>query len=329
MNPEESLQSVGATTGERALREALAASYVLERELGRGGMATVYLARDLRHRRLVAIKVLYPELSATLGAERFLREIELTASLQHPHILPLFDSGTADGLLYYVMPYVQGESLGARLAREGPLAVDEAVRIACEVAEALAYAHSLGVVHRDVKPENILLQAGHALVADFGIALAVEQAGESRMTRTGISLGTPQYMSPEQAAGHRGVDARADVYALGAVLYEMLVGEPPITGPTPQTTLARVVTERPRPLATLRAAVPAHVNRAVMTALAKLPATGLRPRADGGGARRRGARLGDRARRRADVRRRTAAGPLHHRARFGRDGLHDAAGALA
>jgi serine/threonine-protein kinase len=266
------VEAIGPETARRAVREALAGSYALEHELGRGGTATVYLARDLRHRRQVAVKVLHPELSAVLGPERFLREIELTASLQHPHILQLFDSGAAGGLLYYVMPYVAGESLRDRMLTEGPLPLDDALRIACEVAEALAYAHARGVVHRDIKPENILLQQGHALVADFGIALAVEQAGGERMTRTGFSLGTPQYMAPEQASGQRGIDARADVYALGAVLYEMLAGEPPITGPTAQAILARVLTERPRPLATLRDTVTPHVDAAVTRALAKLPA---------------------------------------------------------
>jgi eukaryotic-like serine/threonine-protein kinase len=227
------MEAVGTGAAQRALQEALAESYALEHELGRGGMATVYLARDLRHRRRVAIKVLHPELSAALGPDRFLREIEVTASLQHPHILPLFDSGVAGGRLYYTMPYVEGESLGARLLGEGPLALDDALRITCEVAEALSYAHARGVVHRDIKPENILLQQGHALVTDFGIALAVEHAGRARMTQTGFTLGTPQYMAPEQASGQRAIDARVDVYALGAVLYEMLAGEPPITGPSP------------------------------------------------------------------------------------------------
>jgi serine/threonine-protein kinase len=235
-------------------------------------MATIYLARDLRHRRAVAVKVLHPELSAVLGPERFLKEIEVTANLQHAHILPLFDSGNAGGLLYYVMPYVEGESLRARLVRERQLPVEDALRLAREVADALDYAHRHGVVHRDVKPENILLQNGHALVADFGIALAVEQAGGARMTQTGLSLGTPQYMAPEQATGERGIDARADVYALGAVLYEMLAGVPPFVGPTAQAIFARVITEEPKALIALRRSVPVHVDAAVLRALEKLPA---------------------------------------------------------
>jgi serine/threonine-protein kinase len=199
------------------LRSALADRYAIERELGRGGMATVYLARDLRHQRLVALKVLDPELAALLGAERFLSEIRTTASLQHPHILPLFESGRAEGQLYYVMPYVDGETLRARLERERQLPVEDAVRLAREVADALQYAHDHRIIHRDIKPENVLLQGGHALVADFGIALAVQQAGGERMTQTGLSLGTPQYMSPEQATGERQIDGRTDIYSLGAV----------------------------------------------------------------------------------------------------------------
>ena len=254
------------------LQAALGAQYAPERELGRGGMAAVFLARDIRHRRAVAVKVLHPELSAVLGPERFLREIELTASLQHPHILPLFDSGAASGLLYYVMPYVEGETLRARLTRERQLPVDDAVRLAREVASALSYAHGRGVIHRDVKPENVLLQDGHALVADFGIALAVQQAGGARMTQTGLSLGTPQYMPPEQATGEKAMDARADVYALGAVLYEMLAGEPPFTGPSAQAIVAKMLTEEAAPLTLRRRSVPAHVDAAVRTALEKLPA---------------------------------------------------------
>jgi serine/threonine-protein kinase len=251
---------------------ALGARYAVERELGAGGMATVYLAEDVRHHRKVAIKVLHPELSAVLGPERFLKEIELTAGLQHPHILPLFDSGSADGQLYYVMPFVEGETLRTRLERECQLPVADAVRIAREVADALAHAHSRGVIHRDVKPENILLQGGHALVADFGIALAVQQAGGHRITQTGLSLGTPQYMAPEQAAGEKSVDARADIFALGAVTYEMLAGEPPFAGPTTQAVIARVLTAEPTPLAEARRSVPAPVSAAVHVALAKLAA---------------------------------------------------------
>jgi hypothetical protein len=254
------------------LGPALAERYRIERELGIGGMATVYLADDLRHGRKVAIKLLHPELSAVLGPERFLAEIKTTASLQHPHVLPLFDSGSADGLLYYVMPYVEGETLRRRLQREHQLPVAEAVHLATEAADALAYAHGHGIVHRDIKPENILLQGGHAVVADFGIALAVQQAGGSRMTQTGLSLGTPQYMAPEQATGEKNIDARADVYALGAVAYEMLAGEPPFTGPTAQAIVAKVITDRPRPLRELRPTVPPHVAAAVHAALEKLPA---------------------------------------------------------
>ena len=246
--------------------------YRIERELGAGGMATVYLAEDLRHHRRVAIKLLHPELSAMLGPDRFLKEIELTANLQHPHILPLFDSGSADGLLYYVMPFVDGETLRARLERERQLPIADALRIARETADALAYAHARGVVHRDIKPENILLQDGHALVADFGIALAVQQAGGQRMTQTGLSLGTPQYMSPEQAMGEKNVDARSDIYALGAVTYEMLCGDPPFTGSSVQAIMARAMTERPAPMRTVRETVPPPVEAAVMKALAKLPA---------------------------------------------------------
>jgi len=254
------------------LRTALNDRYRIDREIGAGGMATVYLAHDLRHDRDVAIKVLHPDLAAALGAERFLAEIKTTAKLQHPHILPLLDSGEADGLLYYVMPYISGESLRHRLDRETQLAVDDAVRIAREVLSALESAHKHGVVHRDIKPENILLHEDQALVADFGIALAVSAAGGPRMTQTGLSLGTPAYMAPEQAMGERVVDGRADIYALGAVLYEMLVGEAPFTGPSVQAIVARVMTENPRPVTGQRRSVPEHVNAAVLRALEKLPA---------------------------------------------------------
>ncbi|MGI9044555.1 MAG: protein kinase domain-containing protein [Gemmatimonadaceae bacterium] len=254
------------------LAAALETRYRVSKEIGAGGMATVYLAHDLRHERDVAIKVLHPELAAALGAERFLTEIKTTAKLQHPHILPLLDSGDANGLLYYVMPYVAGESLRSRLTRETQLAVDDAVRIAREVAAALESAHRQGVVHRDIKPENILLHEDQALVADFGIALAVSAAGGPRMTQTGLSLGTPAYMAPEQAMGERTIDGRADIYALGAVLYEMLVGEAPFTGPSVQAIVARVMTEQPRPVTGQRRSVPEHVNAAVLKALQKVPA---------------------------------------------------------
>ncbi|WP_396215777.1 protein kinase [Gemmatimonas sp.] len=254
------------------LAGALADRYRVDRELGAGGMATVYLAHDLRHARDVAIKVLHPDLGAALGAERFLSEIKTTAKLQHPHILPLLDSGAADGLLYYVMPYVRGETLRTRLERESQLPVADALLIAREVADALSEAHGQGIVHRDIKPENILLQGGHALVADFGIALAVQQAGGQRMTQTGLSLGTPQYMAPEQAMGDRAVDHRADQYALAAVTYEMLTSEPPHTGTNPQAIVAKLLTEAVRPATVLRPSVPSHVDAAVRRALEKLPA---------------------------------------------------------
>ncbi len=260
-------------TDAATLNATLAGRYAVEREIGAGGMAVVYLANDLRHRRKVALKVLRPELAAVIGAERFLREIETTANLQHPHILPLHDSGTVEGTAFYVMPYVEGESLRDRLRRETQLPIDDAVRIAREVASALDYAHRHGVVHRDIKPENILLHDGQALVADFGIALAVSSAGGgSRMTETGMSLGTPNYMSPEQAMGDREITPRSDVYALGCVLYEMLLGEPPFTGPSAQAVIARVVTEEPRSLTQQRKSIPLHVNAAVHMALEKLPA---------------------------------------------------------
>src|SRR5687767_879074 len=254
------------------LSAALADRYRIERELGTGGMATVYLAHDLRHDRDVAIKVLHPDLAAALGGERFLTEIKTTAKLQHPHILPLLDSGAADTLLYYVMPFVRGETLRRRLERERQLSIDDAVRITREVADALQYAHSVGIIHRDIKPENILLQGGHALVADFGIALAVQQAGGQRMTQTGLSLGTPQYMSPEQAMGERAIDARTDVYSLGALTYEMLTGEPPFTGPTVQAIVAKVLSSEPVSVTSLRKSVPVNVAEAVHAALEKLPA---------------------------------------------------------
>ena len=260
------------TSPQARLATAISDRYRLERELGQGGMATVYLAEDLKHDRKVAIKVLHPELSAVIGGERFLSEIKTTASLQHPHILGLIDSGEADGLLYYVMPFIEGETLRARLSREKQLPVDDAIRLTKEVASALEFAHKRGIVHRDIKPENILLQDGQALVADFGIALAVQQAGGSRMTQTGMSLGTPAYMCPEQAMGEREIGARSDVYALGAMTYEMLAGEPPFTGPNSQAIVAKVLTEQPPPLRPKRPSVPPAVEHAVLIALQKLPA---------------------------------------------------------
>ncbi len=254
------------------LSAALAGRYRIERELGAGGMATVYLAHDERHDRLVALKVLRPELAAVLGAERFLQEIRITARLDHPHILTLIDSGESDGFVWYVLPYVRGESLRARLTREKQLAVDDAVRIATQIASALDYAHRNGVIHRDIKPENILLHEGEAVVADFGIALAVREAGGSRLTESGLSLGTPQYMSPEQATGDRDLDARADEYSLAAVVYEMLAGEPPHTGPTVQAVIAKLLTERPTRIRIVRNAVPEGIDAAVARALAKVPA---------------------------------------------------------
>src|SRR5687767_14241387 len=251
---------------------ALTGRYEIEREIGRGGMATVYLARDVRHARHVALKVLKPELGAVLGAERFLSEIRVTANLQHPNLLPLFDSGEAEGLLFYVMPFVRGETLRARIDREKQLPIEEAVRIAVAVASALQCAHESGVIHRDLKPENILIQSGQPVIADFGIALAVSNAGGARVTQTGLSLGTPQYMSPEQASGDRVIDARSDIYSLGAVTYEMFAGEPPHSGTSAQAIMAKLMTSEPRPLNTLRSSVPAHVACAVEKALAKLPA---------------------------------------------------------
>jgi eukaryotic-like serine/threonine-protein kinase len=266
------------------LNHSLAGRYRVERELGRGGMAVVYLARDLRHDRAVAIKVLHADLAAAIGVERFLAEIRVTAKLQHPNILPLLDSGvigeqtgdaSSDGrgaLPFYVSAYVAGGSLRGRLEREGQLPIGDALRIVGGVATALAYAHNQGVVHRDIKPENILLQEGEPVVADFGIALAVSAAADERLTQTGLSLGTPSYMSPEQAMGERRLDGRTDVYALGAVLYEMLAGEPPFVGPSAQAIVARVLTEKPRALIVARDTVPRHVEAAVNRALQKLPA---------------------------------------------------------
>jgi len=253
------------------LRLILAERYAVERELGHGGMATVYLAQDLRHDRQVAIKVLRPELSASLGSDRFNREIKVAAGLQHPHILGLYDSGAADGLLYYVMPFVDGESLRDKLDREKQLGVEDAIRLVCECAEALNYAHSRGVIHRDIKPENVMLSGGHALVADFGIAKAFSEAGAQKLTETGMAVGTPYYMSPEQAMGSD-IDGRADQYSLGCVLYELLAGQPPFTGPTPMAILARHSLERVPSLTIVRHSIPEAVELVVLRALEKVPA---------------------------------------------------------
>jgi Tol biopolymer transport system component len=254
------------------LTAALSDRYRIERELGEGGMATVYLAEDLKHNRKVAIKVLKPELAAVLGAERFVQEIATTAALQHPNILPLFDSGSADGFLFYVMPYVEGETLRARLDRETQLGVDDSVQLIREVADALEYAHEHGVVHRDIKPENILIHAGRPMVADFGIALAVSAAAGGRMTETGLSLGTPHYMSPEQATAEKTITNRSDVYSLASVLYEMLTGDPPHTGKVAQQIIAKIIAEEPAPVTKVRKSVPGNVAAAVGKALEKLPA---------------------------------------------------------
>jgi Tol biopolymer transport system component len=260
------------TAAAERLSAALTGRYRIERELGAGGMATVYLAEDLKHDRKVAIKVLKPELAAVLGAERFVVEIKTTASLSHPHILPLFDSGTADGFLFYVMPYIQGETIREKLNRESQFGVDEAVRVAREVADALDYAHRHGVIHRDIKPENILLHDGRAMVMDFGIALAVSAAAGGRMTETGLSLGTPHYMSPEQATAEKDISARSDVYSLASVLYEMLAGQPPHVGGSAQQIIMKIITEPAEPVTKMRKAVPPNVASALARALEKLPA---------------------------------------------------------
>jgi TolB-like protein len=253
------------------LQDALSDRYRIEHTLGRGGMATVFLAEDLKHGRRVAIKVLDPEVAAAIGAERFLGEIATVARLTHPHILPLHDSGVADGLLYYVMPYVEGESLRDRLAREKQLPLEDALRIAREVADALDYAHRRGIVHRDIKPENILLDEQHATVADFGVARAIAAVGDEKLTRTGATIGTPSYMSPEQVAGGS-VDARTDVYALGCVLYEMLAGQAPFTGPTAESIAFQHLNAAPPRVTLLRPSVPGQVEQVITKALAKTPA---------------------------------------------------------
>jgi len=254
------------------LARALADRYRIERELGQGGMATVYLADDLKHDRKVALKVLKPELAAVLGADRFIQEIKTTASLQHPHILPLHDSGEVDGFLYYVMPFVEGETLRDKLDRETQLGIEEAVQITTEVADALDYAHRQGVIHRDIKPENILLHDGRPMVADFGIALALSAAAGGRMTETGLSLGTPHYMSPEQATAEKDLSNRSDVYSLGSVLYEMLTGNPPHVGASAQQIIMKIVTEDAAPVTQVRKSVPPNIASAVAKSLEKLPA---------------------------------------------------------
>ena len=253
------------------LRTALSGRYAIERELGRGGMATVFLAQDLHHHRKVAIKVLHPELAAAIGPERFLREIDTLAGLTHPHIVPLFDSGQAAGLVYFAMPYVEGESLRQRLEREKQLPVADAVRITAEIADAIDYAHEHGIVHRDLKPENVLLQHGRAMLADFGVARALAAAGDEKLTRTGFTVGTPPYMSPEQVAGEA-VDRRSDVYGLGCVVYEMLAGQAPFTGPTAESVTYQHLNSPPPEVTRLRPAAGAGVSAVLQQALAKLPA---------------------------------------------------------
>jgi TolB-like protein/Flp pilus assembly protein TadD len=289
---------VTGATGNRLaeLRAALGDRYAFERELGRGGMATVYLAHDLKHDRPIALKVLHPELAATLGPERFQREIRMAARLQHPHILSVHDSGDVPGdanraaILWFAMPFIEGESLRDRLARENQLPLEDAIQIAREVADALEYAHHHGVIHRDIKPENILLSTDHALVADFGIARALSESTDSKLTQTGTTVGTPAYMSPEQAAGERALDARTDIYSLGCVLWEMLAGEPPFSGPTAQAVLMRRFTETPRPLREVRETVPEGIERAVTKALARSPADRFASAGEFGKALREGAR---------------------------------------
>jgi len=262
------------------LSTALSDRYRIERHIGEGGMATVYLAQDVKHDRKVALKVLRPELAAVIGAERFLNEIKVTANLQHPHILPLHDSGEASGFLYYVMPFVEGDTLRDKLKRERQLDIDEAVELTRSVAAALDYAHRQGVIHRDIKPENVLLHDGQAMIADFGIALAVSHASGTRLTETGLSIGTPHYMSPEQAMGDRELDARSDIYSLGAMLYEMLSGDPPYTGSSAQAIVAKVITEKAPPVTVARDTVPSHIAAAIAKALAKMPADRFRSAAD-------------------------------------------------
>jgi serine/threonine protein kinase len=261
------------------LQSSLGKTYPLEREIGRGGMATVYLAQDTKHHRSVALKVLHPELAATLGSERFLREIQIAARLQHPHIMPLYDSGQAHALLYYVMPFVEGESLRDRLNHGSPLPVEDAVRIGRDLAAALDYAHRQGVVHRDIKPENVMLHEGEAMVTDFGIAKALSAAGDENLTQLGMAVGTPAYMSPEQASGEREPDGRSDIYSLGCVLYEMLTGSAPFTGATAQATIMKRFTEPVPSVQASRSAVSADLEQVVAKAMAQDPADRFQPRA--------------------------------------------------
>jgi len=254
------------------LSAALADRYAIEREIGSGGMATVYLARDLKHDRQVALKVLRPELAATLGPDRFPREIRIVAKLQHPHVLPLHDSGESAGFLYYVMPFVEGESLRQKLERDGPMPVHDAVRVLREVVDALAYAHGHGVLHRDIKPDNVMLSGRHALVTDFGVAKAVSDAGGEKLTTVGVAVGTPTYMSPEQATGEAHIDHRSDIYAVGILGYELLTGKPPFVAPTAQAVLSAQVLERPKPVTERRAAVPDALSDLLLRCLEKNPA---------------------------------------------------------
>ena len=254
------------------LKTALADRYAIEREIGAGGMATVYLAEDVKHHRTVAVKVLRPELSTAIARERFLREIEIAAQLSHPHILAVHDSGEADGFLFFSMPYVDGESLRTRMLREGPLRIEEALHIAGQIASALGYAHSLGLVHRDIKPENILLHHGEAMIVDFGIAKAISETSVQRLTATGLAIGTPAYMSPEQVAGDRHLDARSDVYSLACVVYEMLAGDPPFVASNPQALMAKHVTDPAPPITTMRPGVPPPAAAALARGLEKVAA---------------------------------------------------------
>ena len=258
------------------LKSDLSGRYEVESEVGRGGMATVFLARDVKHDRQVALKVLHPDLAKSVGSERFLREINILARLNHPNILGLIDSGEADGLLYFVMPFVEGDTLRQRLSRESQLPIEDAVQVTREVADALGYAHGLGIVHRDIKPANIMFVAGHAVVTDFGIAQAVTEAGADQLTQTGLSVGTPYYMSPEQATGAETVDARSDLYSLGCVLYEMVGGEPPYTGPSSQAVLSRHSQAEIPSVSIIRPQTPPQVQAVIEKALAKSPADRFR-----------------------------------------------------